>query len=111
MASNLAVLTKNVQYERWRWQVFFVTWLAYLGFYLTRKSFSVAKVELVKPTVMGWSKPELAWVDAAFLVTYAAGSFIWGAVGDRYGTRKAILTGMLASILIAVLMGASNLLI
>lgn len=111
MTSNLSTVTKNVQYERWRWQVFFVTWLAYLGFYLTRKSFSVAKVELIKPTVMGWSKADLAWVDAAFLVTYALGSFIWGAIGDRYGTRKAILTGMLASVLVAVLMGASNMLI
>jgi len=31
-------------YRRWRWQIFAVTWLAYAGFYLTRKSFSVAKI-------------------------------------------------------------------
>ncbi|MEW6158497.1 MAG: MFS transporter, partial [Verrucomicrobiota bacterium] len=35
-------------YARWRWQIFAVTWLAYAGFYLTRKSFSVAKIEIGK---------------------------------------------------------------
>ena len=36
----------NPRYERWRWTIFGVTWLAYAGFYLTRKAFSVAKNEL-----------------------------------------------------------------
>ena len=31
-------------YRRLRWQIFAVTWLAYAGFYLTRKSFPVAKI-------------------------------------------------------------------
>jgi OPA family glycerol-3-phosphate transporter-like MFS transporter len=106
--SGLRLIGSNRKYERWRWQVFSITWLAYLGFYLTRKSFSVAKVELVKPTVMGWSKADLAWVDAAFLITYAAGNFLCGVLGDRFGTRKVILTGMLASIVTAILMGASS---
>ena len=39
---------RNPAYERWRWQIFSITWLAYAGFYLTRKAFSVAKNELKK---------------------------------------------------------------
>ena len=35
---------RNTAYTRWRWQIFTITWLAYVGFYLTRKSFSVAKI-------------------------------------------------------------------
>ena len=27
---------RNPRYERWRWQIFGITWLAYAGFYLTR---------------------------------------------------------------------------
>ena len=42
---------RNATYERWRWQVFSITWLAYFGFYLTRKAFWVAKVEIVKAFV------------------------------------------------------------
>src|SRR2546427_49090 len=49
MATDLRLIGSNLKYERWRWQIFFITWLAYAGFYLTRKSFSVAKIELMKP--------------------------------------------------------------
>src|SRR5438093_2982991 len=108
MAVNVASIVRNPLYERRRAQIFFITWLTYLGFYLTRKSFSVAKIELVKPSVMGWSKADLAAVDAAFLVAYAAGNFLCGMLGDRFGTRKVILTGMLASVGTALWMGASS---
>ena len=51
---------RNKTYERWRWQIFGITWLAYAGFYLTRKSFSVAKNELKKADVMGLTKGDMA---------------------------------------------------
>jgi OPA family sugar phosphate sensor protein UhpC-like MFS transporter len=63
----------NPRYERWRWQIFGITWLAYAGFYLTRKSFSVAKIELAKPEVLGLSDGDLARIDGAFLIAYAIG--------------------------------------
>lgn len=96
------------RYERYRWQIFCITWLAYAGFYLTRKSFSVAKIELAKPEVLGMSNVELAWIDGAYLTAYAAGQFVWGVCGDRFGTRKVILIGMLCSVVTAVAMGASS---
>src|SRR5579871_3343560 len=111
MVSDVRLIGSDLRYERWRWQIFGATWLAYFGFYLTRKSFSVAKVVLITPAGMSWSKADLAWVDAAFLITYAAGNFVWGALGDRFGTRRVVLIGMLASILTALLMGASSLLL
>ena len=43
----------NPRYERWRWQIPTITWLAYTGFYLTRKSFAVAKVEIGEGTPIG----------------------------------------------------------
>ena len=107
MASQLPH-SKNPTYERWRWQVFFITWLAYLGFYLTRKSFSVAKVDLIKPGVMGWTKADLSLIDTSYLIAYAVGQFCCGALGDRFGTRKVILVGMMASIITGLLMGASH---
>jgi len=78
---------RNREYERWRWQIFAVTWLAYAGFYLTRKSFSVAKVELAKPNVMNWNVEDLAWVDFGYLLAYAVGQVFCGALGDRFGPR------------------------
>jgi OPA family sugar phosphate sensor protein UhpC-like MFS transporter len=95
-------------YERWRWQIFGVTWLAYAGFYLTRKSFSVAKIELEKPGVMGLTKPEMSWIDGGFLTAYAIGMVLCGICGDRYGTRRVVLVGMAGSVAAAVAMGLSS---
>ena len=96
---------KNPRYERWRWTIFAVTWLAYAGFYLTRKAFSVAKNELKKPEVLGLTKLQMSNMDGAYSAAYAAGQFFWGTLGDRYGTRKVVLFGMGASIVTAALMG------
>jgi MFS transporter, OPA family, glycerol-3-phosphate transporter len=99
---------RDARYERLRWQMLFITWLAYVGFYLTRKSFSVAKIELARPDVMGWDKGQMASVDGAFGVTYALGSFFWGPLGDKFGPRRIVGVGLFASALVALLMGASS---
>jgi OPA family sugar phosphate sensor protein UhpC-like MFS transporter len=79
-----------------------------VGLYLTRKSFAVAKVELGSESSLGLSDPQMAWVDGAYLTAYAVGQFFWGVCGDRYGTRRVVLAGMLGSAAIAVAMGAST---
>ena len=93
------------KYERWRWQIFAITWLAYVGFYLTRKSFAVAKIEMGKPSGLGLTDGQMSAVDGAFLITYALGQFLWGACGDRFGTRKVVSLGMLGSVIAAIAMG------
>jgi OPA family sugar phosphate sensor protein UhpC-like MFS transporter len=99
---------KNPKYERWRWTIFGATWLAYAGFYLTRKAFSVAKNELKKPEVLGLTKAQMSAMDGAYSAAYAIGQFFWGPLGDRFGTRKVILFGMMASIVTAAIMGMLN---
>ena len=99
---------RNPKYERWRWQIFSITWLAYAGFYLTRKSFSVAKNELKKPEIMGLSRGDMSWIDGANSISYALGQFLFGTLGDKLGTRAIILIGMLASVIAAVAMGCSS---
>ena len=96
----------NRTYERWRWQIFGITWLAYAGFYLTRKSFSVVKKELTD--VLGLTKPEIGWIDGGFLTAYAIGMVLCGICGDRFGTRKVVLIGVVGSVLTAVAMGSSS---
>lgn len=98
-------MNKNPKYERWRRTIFGVTWLAYAGFYLTRKAFSVAKNELKKPEVLGLTKAQMSEMDAVYSAVYALGQFFWGTLGDRYGTRKVVLFGMMASIVTAAAMG------
>ena len=100
-------------YERWRWQIFAVTWLAYAGFYLTRKSVAVAKIDMSKPEPagLGLDNQVLGLIDGAFLTAYALGQFFWGVCGDRYGTRRVILIGMFGSVIAALAMGASSLVV
>jgi MFS transporter, OPA family, glycerol-3-phosphate transporter len=99
---------RNPTYERWRWQIFSITWLAYAGFYLTRKAFSVAKNELKKPEVMGLSMADMSRIDGANSVAYALGQFLFGTLGDRAGPRLIVLCGMLASVMTALAMGFSK---
>lgn len=93
---------------RWRWQIFAVTWLAYVGFYLNRRAFAVTKVELGNDATLGLSRQDMAWTDGAYLALYAVGQFAWGVCGDRYGTRRVVAVGLLGSIVLAAAMGAAS---
>jgi OPA family sugar phosphate sensor protein UhpC-like MFS transporter len=104
--TGLAAPGLRRRYERWRWQVFAITWLAYVGLYLTRKSFAVTKNALGDPSGLGLSLEQMAWIDGAYLTAYAGGQFLWGVCGDRYGTRSVVLAGMLGSAAVAAAMGA-----
>ena len=99
---------RNLHYERWRWQIFAITWLAYFGFYLTRKTFSVAKIGMEQDPDVLLTPSDMAWIDGAYLVAYAVGQFLSGIFADRSGTRKVVLVGMAGSVLAAAAMGASS---
>src|SRR5688572_23655181 len=109
MAGEAALTsTEDQTYRRWRWQIFIVTWLAYAGFYLTRKSFSVAKIGIQDDPSLHMTDAQMAWIDGAYLVAYAIGQFIFGIAGDRLGPRRVVAAGMFVSILLALAMGAST---
>jgi OPA family sugar phosphate sensor protein UhpC-like MFS transporter len=98
----------NRRYKCWRRRIFAITWLAYAGFYLTRKSFSVAKIGLEQAPRILLTKSQMGLIDGLYLAAYAIGQFIWGILGDRLGTRKVILVGMFVSIIAGLAMGASS---
>lgn len=104
----LCRLGSNPLYERWRWQTFAITWLAYAGFNLTRMSFAVSKVGIEADTHIQITQRQMAWIDGAFLAAYAIGQFFWGVAGDRFGTRKVVLIGMLCSVIAGVAMGTCS---
>ena len=81
---------RDPKYERWRWQIFSITWLAYAGYDLTRKAFSVAKNELKKPAVMGLSTEQMSYIDGWYSAAYAVGQLFWGTGGDRLGPRRVV---------------------
>lgn len=95
------------RYQRWRFQIFAVTWIAYAGFYFTRQAFSVAKLGILEDPILSThlTKSTLANLDAAYLAAYAAGQFVWGQVSDRFGPRVVILGGLAISAIATVFMG------
>ncbi|MGI9430033.1 MAG: MFS transporter, partial [Bythopirellula sp.] len=96
------------RFERWRWTTFAVTWLIYASLYLTRKSFSVAKIAFADDSEVTLTRNDYGLVDSFYLTTYMVGQFIFGPLGDRFGPRRILLFGISLSIAAAVAYGFST---
>src|SRR5207237_7499691 len=59
-------------------------------------------------SALGLTVNQMAWIDGSFLSAYGIGQFICGICGDRYGTRKVLLIGLLGSVVAAIAMGACS---
>jgi OPA family sugar phosphate sensor protein UhpC-like MFS transporter len=104
---------RNPVYERLRQQAFSLTWLTYVTLYLTRRSFAVAKVAFEENPSSGidLTREQLGLVDSSYLVAYALGQFMWGAMGDRFGPGRVLKVGLILSVVAAVGSGFSSILI
>lgn len=87
-------------------RVFALTWLSYVSFYMTRKNLSQVKVRL--ESELDVSKMDLGTIDSLYLIAYCIGQFISGSLGDRYGARKLISVGMIATAGASWLFGMSS---
>lgn len=108
MPQSRSLAGRDPRYERLRWTIFAVTWIAYAGFYLTRKSFSVAKIGILADPSMSMNKDVMGLIDAAYLTAYAVGQFVCGILGDRFGPRRVVLVGLLGSVAASFFMGMST---
>ena len=102
---------KNPKYEFWRKRIFGITWLAYVGFYLTRASFSVAKIGILEDPNLSLTTENMGVIDGLYLTAYAVGQFVWGMLGDKVGTRKIVLLGLSMSIIAGFAMGVSSMML
>jgi OPA family sugar phosphate sensor protein UhpC-like MFS transporter len=78
-----------------RARIFAVTWLAYAGFYLCRKNFSVLMPFLQNQA--GIPKMQLADILFAYSLCYAAGQFLMGSLADRISPRLVVCGGLVAA--------------
>ena len=102
---------KDPKYEFWRLRIFGITWLAYAGFYLTRASFSVAKIGILEDPNLSLTVENMGVIDGLYLTAYAVGQFVWGMLGDKVGTRKIVLLGLSMSIVAGFAMGVSSIML
>jgi OPA family sugar phosphate sensor protein UhpC-like MFS transporter len=88
-------LMTNGSIHAWRVRIFVVTWIAYAGFYLCRKNFSVLMPLLQQHT--GITKDELATAIFGYSLMYSIGQFVMGTLSDRFGPRRVVTSGMLVA--------------
>lgn len=94
------------QLRVWRWRIFTATWLSYFGYYFCRKPFYTAKSTLTED--LGWNPEMLGYIGAVYLIAYAAGQFMAGLAGNRWGPRVVLLTGMLITLVVNAAFGVTN---
>lgn len=94
------------EHRMWRNRILISTYLGYVGFYLTRKVFTLCKTSIVDE--LGWELSDTAHIWTAFLVAYMIGQFISSFVGRRWGARVLLLGGLGFSMVCNIIFGFAN---
>ncbi|MCH8120108.1 MAG: MFS transporter [Planctomycetes bacterium] len=81
----------------------------YLFYYFCKYNIGVATKEM--QDVFGFSNQSIGWITTIFALTYAAGQFINGFLGDRYGPKRIMLIGAVGSVIANVCFGLSGTLV
>ncbi len=105
MATAVAAVESGLLPEvsnSWRARIFGVSWLSYFSYYFTRKNFAAVKSSL------NLSPANLQWVDFAYLVGYMVGQFANGALGEIFGPRILVSSGMLISAALTVMFAMAD---
>jgi sugar phosphate permease len=93
----------NRKYQLWRCRIFVLSWLAYGGFYLCRKNFSIAMPLLNQD--LGFTKDGLALLLFFYSLFYALGQFYNGFLSDKFGPRLVVGIGLFLSVLANIFLG------
>jgi sugar phosphate permease len=93
----------NRKYQSWRYRIFILSWLAYGGFYLCRKNFSIAMPLLDQD--LGFTKDNFATLLFFYSFFYAMGQFYNGFLSDKFGPRLIVGIGLFLSVLANIFMG------
>lgn len=102
-ARALGVRTKQQVMRSLQTRIFLISWIAYAAYYFPRNAFSAAKIGILEEGVI--PRETLGLLDTVYLVAYAAGQFVWGALAERYGTRVVVVGGMVLAVFAALGMG------
>ncbi len=94
------------QHRHWRWQILLSTYLAYAGFYLCRKVYSIAKPVIMED--LGLDYNQIANIWTAFLVAYMLGQFVTSFLGRKYAPKFLLLAGLGVSLFINIVFGFAN---
>ncbi|HJN18597.1 MAG TPA: MFS transporter [Armatimonadota bacterium] len=94
---------------RWRSgriRLFAILWTTYASLFLCRANLSAAKSTL--ETAVGLTKARQGYLDFLFKGAYAAGQWIGGALGDKFGGRVMIVVGVTGGAVMCCCFGFSK---
>lgn len=94
-----------MNYKKLQIRIFFLSWLSYAFYYVSRKNFSIVKTTLHED--LGFSMVQLGTIETLYASCYMIGQFASGALGDKFGPRKLLTVGMLGSAITSIVMGFS----
>lgn len=92
-------------FKHWRRRIFLTTWITYSTFYLCRVNMSIAVLGIMDE--FDYSKTAMGGIMTALLIAYAAGQFINGQFGDKFGARRLMTLGILVSATLNIAFGFS----
>src|SRR5687768_3457479 len=93
-----ATSSADTRFRRAQWRMLGAVMACYLFYYTGRQTFGFAIPGIQQE--LGVSKQALGWVSAGMLWAYAAGQLINGNMGDRFGGRRMMTMGAVASFLL-----------
>ena len=98
MSTTLRTPTVNElrQLKKWRFSVFLVCLIGYVGYYICRKNISAAFPLMSEE--FGYTNSELGLIAFYSELAYATGKFINGPLADKFGGRRMFLLGMVGAI-------------
>ena len=99
----MTAFTKEQSY--WRKRIFFLTWLAYAGFYFGRKNLSVTWSSM--ETDLGLNNSDYATIIFIYSLIYTIGQFINGYLSDKFGPRKIVSIGLFLAAIANFFLGMS----
>lgn len=97
MTANGPSATPADRLRLWQIRIFGLLWTGYAAYYFARVNFAVAQplIELE----FGWDSTQVGTIPSIYAFFYAAGQFINGQLGERFGARRM----MTAAIVIAAI--------
>lgn len=84
-------------------RIVLLTYFSYFFYYFGRKYLGIITPSLIEEGVL--TKTQIGLIQTGYLTVYAVGQFVSGALGDRFGPRLLICTGMVVSGLAALALG------
>ena len=106
---DASTMTNDEIVSAWKsWQVrtFVTIWITYGSFYLCRANMSFALPGIAAE--FGYSKTLLGLLGTSLFIMYSLGQFVNGQLGDKFGARKLVFTGMIVSAFLNIVFSFST---